>query len=80
MSQNGYGGGREGEGERVREEGVVVFNDSWPREARCQRCGTNRCGEVFVLIWTRGKVVELGPCIPAENSESTCLDRSPHDG
>ena len=33
--------------------GVVVFNDLRPREARCQRCGTNRCGKVFGLIWTR---------------------------
>ena len=22
-------------------------------QAWCQRCGTNRCGEVFVLVWTR---------------------------
>ena len=25
--------------------GVVVFNDLRPREAWCQRCGTNRCGK-----------------------------------
>ena len=33
--------------------GVVVFNDLRPREAWCQRCGTNRCGKLFGLIWTR---------------------------
>ena len=57
----------EGGRERERGEGVVVFNDFRPREAWCQReRETNRCGEVFVLIWTRGKVVDLGPCIPAQ--------------
>ena len=34
---------------------------------------TNRCGEVFVLIWTRGKVVGLGPCIPAETMKVRAL-------
>ena len=36
--------------------GVVVFNDLRPREAWCQRCGTNRCGKLFGLIWTSGIV------------------------
>ena len=36
--------------------GVVVFNDLPPREAWCQRCGTNRCGKLFGLIWTSGIV------------------------
>ena len=50
----------------------MVFNDFRPREAWCQR-ETNRCGEVFVLIWTRGKVFELGPCIPAETVKACAL-------
>ena len=28
--------------------GVVVFNDLKPREAWCQRCGSNRCGKI---VW-----------------------------
>ena len=65
----------EGGRERGREEGVVVFNDFLAEraQARCQRCGTNRCGEVVVLIWTRGKVVELGTCIPAETVKACAL-------
>ena len=58
---------RRREGGRGREsEGVVVFNDFRPRGHGARERETNRCGEVFVLIWTRGKVVDLGPCIPAE--------------
>ena len=55
----------EGGREREREEGVVVFQ--WlPAEraqAWCQRCGTNRSGEVF----------ELGPCIQAETVKVCAL-------
>ena len=72
LSQNGCGGGKEEEGERGGSRGF-----QWPpaerAQAWCQRCGTNRCGDVFVLIWTRGKVVELGTCIPAETVKACAL-------
>ena len=72
LSQNGYGGGREGEGERGGCRGFQWL-PAERAQAQCQRCGTNRCGKVFVLIWTRGKVAELGPCIPAETVKVCAL-------
>ena len=73
----------EGGRERGRERRVSWFSMTSGREGLrqwCQRCGTNRCGKVFVLIWTRGKVVELGPCIPAETVKACALIGLPHDG
>ena len=51
--------------------GVVVFNDLRPREAWCQRCGSNRCGKLFGLIWTSGIV-----CVYAQLPHIGMLRRS----
>ena len=65
----------EGGRERGREEGVVVFNDFRPRVLRhgARDVGQTAVEKVVVLIWTRGKVVELGTCIPAETVKACAL-------
>ena len=79
LSQNGFGGGREGEVERggsrgfqwlPTEKGPGMVPEMWDKPLWRGVCPY---WDPWEGGWTRA-------LHPSRNSESTCLDRSPHDG